>query len=68
MNSSKAWYTSKSVIGGLVAVLAGAAGLLGYQVAEADQAQIVDAVIAVSSVVGGLIAVYGRVTATKAIK
>lgn len=68
MDETKPWYMSKTVWGGLIAVAAGAAGAFGYTIAPDDQAQIVDAVVAVATVVGGLLAVFGRVKASKAVK
>lgn len=68
MDETKSWYMSKTVWGGLIAVAAGAAGAFGYTIAPDDQAQIVDAVVAVATVAGGLLAVFGRVKASKAVK
>lgn len=68
MDETKSWYMSKTVWGGLIAVAAGAAGAFGYTIAPDDQAQIVDAVVVVATVVGGLLAVFGRVKASKAVK
>lgn len=68
MDETKSWYMSKTVWGGLIAVVAGAAGAFGYTIAPDDQAQIVDAVVAAATVVGGLLAVFGRVKASKAVK
>ena len=63
MEQSKPWYKSKTVWGGIVALLAGIAGIFGYSVGEEAQATVVESLLAVGSAVGGLIAVYGRVTA-----
>lgn len=60
---TKKWWESKAVWGGIVAVLAGGAGLFGVSLGAEDQAQVVDAVLAIASAVGGLLAVYGRVKA-----
>ena len=68
MDETKSWYMSKTVWGGLIAVAAGAAGAFGYTIAPDDQAQIVDAVVVVATVVGGLLSVFGRVKASKAVK
>lgn len=68
MDETKSWYMSKTVWGGLIAVAAGAAGAFGYTIAPDDQAQIVDAVVVVATVIGGLLAVFGRVKASKAVK
>lgn len=68
MDETKSWYMSKTVWGGLIAVAAGAAGAFGYTVAPDDQAQIVDAAVVVATLVGGLLSVFGRVMASKAVK
>ena len=68
MDETKSWYMSKTVWGGLIAVAAGAAGAFGYTIAPDDQAQIVDAVVVAATVVGGLLSVFGRVKASKAVK
>lgn len=68
MDETKSWYMSKTVWGGLIAVAAGAAGAFGYTVAPDDQAQIVEAIVAIATVGGGLLAVFGRVKASKAVK
>lgn len=68
MDETKSWYMSKTVWGGLIAVAAGAAGAFGYTVAPDDQAQIVEAIVAIATVCGGLLAVFGRVKASKAVK
>jgi hypothetical protein len=59
----KAWYQSKTVIGGILAVLATIAGAFGFTVVEADQVALVDNLAAVGTAVGGLLAIYGRITA-----
>ena len=60
---TKKWWESKAVWGGIVAVLAGAAGLFGVSLGVEDQAYVIDAITAIASAVGGLLAVYGRVKA-----
>jgi multidrug resistance efflux pump len=64
---TKGIFASKTVWGGVVALLAGGTAIFGYSVSETDQASLVEAVSGIASAVGGLIAIYGRVTATKAI-
>ena len=68
MDEVKGWYASKAVWGGIVAVGAGVAGVLGYTIAPADQEQIVLAATGIASIIGGIAAVYGRVKASKAVK
>lgn len=60
---TKAWWQSRAVIGGLVAVIAGVFGL-----ADTETKQLADLVDNGFALVGGLLAIYGRVQATKAIK
>lgn len=65
---TKSMLSSRAVWGGIIAVLAGIANIFGYALAPADQAVLVDTVTGVVGSVGGLIAVYGRVTATRQIR
>lgn len=60
----KPFWQSKGVIGGAVAVFGAIAALAGYSLAPADEAVLVEAIAAVVSGIGGLLAVWGRVTAT----
>lgn len=62
------WYKSKTIISGVVAVAAGVAGVFGYTIAPEDQEQIIELITIVGSTVGGLGAIYGRITASKVIK
>jgi hypothetical protein len=64
---NKPWYASRGVLGGLVAALAGLASLFGYAVAPADQAALTELAVGVAAAGGGLLAIIGRVLATKAI-
>ena len=68
MDESKAWYASKTVWGGIVAVGAGVAGVFGFTVAPADQEQIVLAATGIAGIIGGLISIWGRVKASKSVK
>lgn len=61
---NKKWYLSKGVWGGLVAALAGLAGLFGYAISADDQAVLADAIPSAISAVGGLLAVLGRIKAS----
>ena len=67
MTSTKSFLASTTVWGGLVAVAAAILGFFGYTIAEADQAAIVDAVASAAGLIGGLIAIVGRVRASKRI-
>lgn len=68
MDQTKQWYQSSAVWGGILAVLAPAiAGIFHVTISTADTAQLADLLGAAGGVIGGLIAVYGRVKATKKI-
>lgn len=64
---TKSMFASKAVWGGIIAVLASVAGIWGYSVTPADQAQIVDLVASLAAGVGGGIAIVGRILASKKI-
>jgi len=66
--NEKAWYTSKTVWGGLIAVGAAIAGGFGVVVDADTQGQIADLIVVGVGTIGGLIAIYGRVKAGKTIK
>ncbi|ERS12540.1 hypothetical protein Q673_02700 [Marinobacter sp. EN3] len=63
----KPWWASKTVWGGLVAVIASILAAFGYDIGAADQEAIVGSIVSVVGAVGGLIAVYGRVKASRKI-
>lgn len=68
MNDTKSWLASRTVWGGIVAVLAAVAGLFGLPIDAGTQAQLIETLVAVAGGVGGLLAIWGRVKADKAIK
>ena len=63
----KSALTSKGVWGGLIALAAGLLGLLGYTISSADQVQLVNLVAGIVSTIGGILAIIGRIRATKRI-
>ena len=68
MPDLKNWYNSKTIWGAIIAILASALQFAGVDIAAADRGEIVDAVVNIAGALGGLLAVYGRVTATSVIK
>jgi uncharacterized membrane protein len=68
MDEMKSWYMSKAVWGGLIAVAAGIAGAFGLTIGQEEQAQLVDIIVVLATSAGGLLAVIGRVKATKEVK
>lgn len=64
-SETKVWYASKGVWGAVVVIIAMVAKLLGYEIGDADQAALVDGISNIAVAVGGLVALVGRVTASK---
>lgn len=74
MNGTKSALASVGVWGGVIAVITGALGFFGYALSADDAAtaathaqSIYDAVMAGVTAVGGLLAIWGRLRATKQI-
>ena len=67
MDGIKNVLASKTICGAAIAVLAAMAGLFHLNFGAADQAQLLDAIDQIFTAIGGLIAIWGCVTATKRI-
>lgn len=65
MENMKQWYLSKTVWGALVAILAGLLPVMGMELDAGAQSQLADDFVSLVGAVGGLVAVYGRLTAEK---
>lgn len=63
MSDLKIWYLSKTVWGGVVAILASCANLLGLDITNEDQSGLVDGLTALAAAAGGLLAIWGRISA-----
>ena len=61
---SKPWFQSKGVWGGVIALLAGVAGLFGFHLDAALQGDVIDWLAAAGGVAGAALAIYGRIKAT----
>lgn len=67
MFEQKSIFRSKTFWGGITAILAPLLGMVGYSVTPADMAEIVTLVTAILSAGGGILAIFGRIKATKRI-
>ncbi len=67
MTDVKSLFASKTIWGAVIALLAGGLSLLGYQLAPADQAELVNLASGLGAALGGAVAIYGRVVASKRI-
>ena len=65
MEEMKQWYLSKTVWGGLIAILASLLPAMGLELGADSQAQLADDLVSLAGAIGGLIAIYGRLTAAK---
>ena len=66
-NTTKRWWESTGVWGGIMAVLAAIASIFGLKFGTDLQEQTVQFITAIASGFGGLLAVYGRVIAREKI-
>lgn len=64
MDDNKKWYQSKGVWGGLAAVVAGVGAAFGL---DLDAGQLTEVMLALGAAVGGIIAIIGRMKASKKI-
>ncbi|MQB36137.1 hypothetical protein DXT97_04805 [Agrobacterium tumefaciens] len=68
MDSTKAWYQSRTIWGALVAVFAPLFSIAGLELPAGLQGELADGLVTVAGGIGGLIALYGRLSATSAIR
>lgn len=62
------WWKTQSIWGSIISVASVLAGALGYAVSAEDQAVLAASLAAVGVAIGNGLAVYGRLTTTRAIK
>ncbi len=67
MDGFKSILASKTFWGAALAIAAGVVGLFGYDLSAADQATLLDYAAGGGAMVGGVIAIVGRVVASKKI-
>jgi hypothetical protein len=59
----KPWLTSNAIRGGIVAIIAGVVGL-----SSGDLEQVIQTLTDLATILGGVLAIYGRVMATQKIQ
>jgi len=67
MNDAKSLLLSRTFWGALTAVLAGILGLFGYVLSPEDANALIDLIAGLAAAAGGLLAIFGRVKASKRI-
>ncbi len=68
MDSTKAWYQSRTIWGALIAVFAPLFNIAGFDLPAGPQAELAEGLVTVAGGIGGLIALYGRLSATRSIR
>lgn len=67
MEEKKSWFLSKTVIGGLSAMVIGVGSLVGIDLGAESGVDMEAVLTAAATAIAGLITVYGRVTASQKI-
>ena len=67
-DDAKAWYQSRTVWGALVAILASLANAAGVEVTAGDEGELADLLVAAVGTLGGLVALYGRISARRRVR
>lgn len=64
MHDHKPWYTSKTIWGAAVAIVATILSMMGFDLDDAAQAQVVEAALQLVTAAGAIVAIFGRLVAT----
>ncbi|WP_421594545.1 hypothetical protein [Shinella sp. M27] len=67
-DETKPWYTSRTVWGALIAIAASLANAAGIEITAGDEGELADLLVSAAGVIGGLIAVYGRISARRPVR
>ncbi len=67
MVDEKNWYESRTIWGALVAVLTSLAGGFGLNIDASVQGELADSIVQLVGALGAMVAVYGRLGATRVI-
>lgn len=68
MSDTKPWYLSRTIWASIVTVLTGGAGLFGLPMVGVDSGALTETILQLVTAVSGLIAIFGRLSATNRIK
>ena len=64
----KAWYLSRTVWGGVLAIVASVANIAGLDITGTEQAELADRITALLAAAGGIVAVAGRLAAQRRLR
>ena len=68
MNDTKPWYLSRTIWASIVTVLTGAGGLFGLPMLGIDNGALTETILQLVTAISGLIAIFGRLSATNKIR
>ena len=68
MDDVKKWYQSRSVWGGIVALVAAICGLLGIQIDAATHEALIVSLANGAAAIGAAVAIFGRLAAQKTLR
>jgi len=63
MTDIKPWWQSKTLWGAIVTIGSAALGLAGLELGETDREALIELLTSLGAVIGGVIAIFGRITA-----
>ena len=67
-DETKPWYMSRTVWGALIAIAASLANAAGIEIKAGDEGELADILVSAAGTVGGLIAIYGRISARRPVR
>ncbi len=67
MNSVKPWYLSKTILASIITIIMSVGGLFGLPTGLVDNAALADTIMQALTALMGLVAILGRLTASKKI-
>ncbi len=67
MNSVKPWYLSKTILASIITIIMALGGLFGLPTGLVDNAALADTIMQAITALMGLVAIMGRLTASKKI-
>ncbi|WEZ83984.1 hypothetical protein P6U16_04415 [Rhizobium sp. 32-5/1] len=68
MSEIKNWYFSKTVWGAAIAIVASCANLFGWEISAGDQHDLTEKFTVIAAAAGGILAIWGRVSASKRLR
>ncbi len=63
MTDIKSWWQSKTLWGAIVTIASAALGLAGLELGDADREALIELMTSLGAAIGGVIAIFGRITA-----